>query len=421
MPKKSSKPLNSINDSAKGPIAGTIFQFEFALLLLSDLENPKDSISLENVDDVAVHNKDGAVLITVQAKHSIITCGKTLEDTSYALWRTFEIWTMKLEMGLFNDDTEFVCVTNKKIADTSLLSKIVSLSFEEVIAEFEKLIKIEEEKLRKKRSKTPAKGNSITQIIALINLILFKRDYFSKVKQKIKVKDNLDIKAAFLNKIYAGTERITDLQRDSIYEAFCGWIISGSKARWLNGAEAKFTKENFDSKYYLVMNTPSIINAIFRTKNSFRILEEEEIESKQDEIFVKQIEDLDWRREVKERKIKEAIIEYVYHDIELKHVVEKGDYTKQDFDTFLDECKSAWQIIFDRHFALELEKYSNDERNAIAIKIFEAVMYDIKIEFSGNLCFTTNNSYMRNGCFLRLSNIPEIGWHPEWEGKYKSQ
>jgi hypothetical protein len=46
-------------------------------------------------------------------------------------------------------------------------------------------------------------------------------------------------------------------------------------------------------------------------------------------------------------------------------------------------------------------------------------MNDIKLEFSDGLSFNTNNEYIRNGSFLKLSDIPTIGWHPEWETKYK--
>ena len=80
-----------MSDSAKGPLAGYLFQFEKALLLLAELDKVTDSISIEDVDDIATHADDGTVLMTIQAKHSISSSGTTYEDTSHALWRTIEI------------------------------------------------------------------------------------------------------------------------------------------------------------------------------------------------------------------------------------------------------------------------------------------------------------------------------------------
>src|SRR5690242_17548715 len=124
-----------MSDTAKGPLAGYLFQFEKALLLLSSLEFDDDYISIEEVDDISTHHDDGAVLVTYQAKHSISSSGTTFEDTSHALWRTFQIWIEKLEKGVFSDDTKFICTTNKSISTSSLLSKIVSSDFDIIIDE----------------------------------------------------------------------------------------------------------------------------------------------------------------------------------------------------------------------------------------------------------------------------------------------
>lgn len=49
------------SDSAVGPLAGYLFQFEKALLYLSELEKPTEFISIEEVDDVSTHAPDGSV------------------------------------------------------------------------------------------------------------------------------------------------------------------------------------------------------------------------------------------------------------------------------------------------------------------------------------------------------------------------
>ncbi|MDH6254178.1 hypothetical protein M2347_003905 [Chryseobacterium sp. H1D6B] len=59
-----------MSDSASGSIAGFLFQFEKALVLLATLDNTTDVVSIEQVDDVAIQNDEDLVLVTIQSKHS---------------------------------------------------------------------------------------------------------------------------------------------------------------------------------------------------------------------------------------------------------------------------------------------------------------------------------------------------------------
>ncbi len=68
-----------MNDPASGSIAGFLFQFEKALVLLATLDNTKDVVSIEQFDDVAVQSEDNLVLVAIQSKHSISPSGTTFE------------------------------------------------------------------------------------------------------------------------------------------------------------------------------------------------------------------------------------------------------------------------------------------------------------------------------------------------------
>lgn len=408
------------NDTAKGPLAGYLFQFEKALLALAELKNSEEYIAIEEVDDVSTHTPDGTVLLTVQGKHSISNSGSTFGDTSTALWRTLEIWITKLELSIFTEKTIFICATNKPIHETALLRKLTTLPFEEALAEVLQLLKSERAKLKKLQAEDPKAGNSVKEIIRLIKLAIKKKDSLRIVLSRLQIEDNEEVRVGFLNRLHLGSPQVTELQRQRIYEEYYGWMIHGSKARWLNGKEARFTKKNFDEKWALILSNPAIVAAIFRTKESLGSLTEHEILAKKKELFVRQIEDIKRNKEGKARIIREAIINFIYTDIEIKHVVDKGDYTEEDFDVFLKQCRMTWQTVYDTKVLKDLEEYSEDEKNVLAINIFDTIMHDIKVEFKEGFCFTTSNMYVKNGCFLRLSNEPSIGWHPEWESKYKT-
>lgn len=153
-----------MSDSAPGPIAGYLFQFEKALMLLATLENVHDIVSLELVDDVAVQDENNIVLMAVQAKHSISPNGTTFEDTSSSLWRTLQIWIQKLENGTFNTQTQFICSTNKEIHAQSLVKRIETETLEDVVTDITKLLASQKAKLQNLQVDKPEAGPSIKKL-----------------------------------------------------------------------------------------------------------------------------------------------------------------------------------------------------------------------------------------------------------------
>jgi len=407
-----------MSDTAKGPLSGYLFQFEKALLLLSNLENTNDYISIEDVDDIATHKEVGTVIITVQAKHSISNSGTTFEDTSFALWRTIQIWIEKLKVNIFTDETIFSCATNKKIPATSLLYVIKDQPFDAVLREINTLLISQKAKLTGGK-KDPSKGQSIKKVIELIEFALANQTELKKIKNNLKIEDEENLKDQFLNKLHLSSKKYSRTQIDSIFDEFFGWIINNSFSRWKNGDEAKITKDNFNEKNYLVLHSPSIVNAVFRTKELLGSIDSNQIVNRRKDVFVKQIEDINRRKDAKERIIKAAILDFIYSDIELAYLIKIGDFTDSDFIEFLEQCQTTWQTCFDEHIINEIDAYTEAEKNLLAIKIYDKIMDNIEIKFKSDFSFNSGNKYIRNGSFLKLSNVPTIGWHPEWENKYK--
>lgn len=413
-----------MSDTAKGPLAGYLFQFEKALLLLSELDNPNDFLTIEDVDDIAVHNStDESIILTIQAKHSILPTGTTFQDTSYALWRTFQIWIEKLNEGIFDTSTKFICSTNKAISSETLLYKIKTKTFDEAIELITELLKVEEIKLKEKIITDIGSGIHIKKIIRLIKFVLKNQDSFKVVKDNLDIHDNEKIQERFFNRLNLNSTKITTVQKDKIYQEFYGWIIGRSKAKWNNSSSASFSKKEFDEKYFQINSNPAIINAIFRAKkdlDSLDLTREDIIGKMKTELYVKQIEDIERGIESKERIIKNAIIDFIYHDNELRYIIEQGDYTQTDFDSFIQQCFETWQEIFDSIVLYEATSYSEEEKNRLAIVVFDKIMLNLEISFKEGFNFNISNRYFKNGCFLKLSNSPEIGWHPEWGEKYKN-
>lgn len=411
-----------MSDTAKGPLAGYLFQLEKALFLLSDLDNQEDYISIEDVDDIAVHDGNNeTILLTVQAKHSISSNGTTFEDTSYALWRTLEIWITKTKEGVFDEHTEFICSTNKEILKDSLIYHITEKPFEEVLKIVNELYESQQEKLKKRIEQNRQSGNHIKKINNIIKYVLKNEISFKIIKDGLKIHDNEEVKKKVINKIGFGATKYTQTQRDRVYDEFYGWIIGRSKAKWCNNRKALFTKKEFDDKLYEINSNSAIINAIFRTKKELETLDlvsTEIVDKMKTELYVKQIECINRKLDVKEQMIRDAIIEFIYYDNELKHVILDGNYTEPDFDEFIDHCYNIWLEKFNSIVIYDSSEYDENQKNDLAVKVFDKIMSSSEVKFKEVFAFTSSNKYFKNGCFLKLSNTPKIGWHPDWKQKF---
>lgn len=410
-----------MSDSASGSIAGFLFQFEKALVLLATLDNTTDVVSIEQVDDVAIQNDEDLAILAIQSKHSISPNGTTFEDTSKSLWRTLQIWIEKLDKGIFNDSTTFVCSTNKIIGNDSLLRKIHVKTFDEVLVEIKQLLNHQKLKLKKLQSTDKDAGPTIKKIIKLIEFVLSKEDKFKIIKENLEIQDQESLKERFFIAAHLTTENYSPARKDVIYDTMYGWILNASKAKWLQGVNigATFTKKDFDLKFSLVSANPAIVNAVFRKKGDLGTIDSKRLSKVKKELFVRQITDINRKKSAIERNVEKAVLDFIYHDIEMAHIIKGGNFTELDFREFQNSCVEKWQSYVDTVVINELEEYSDVQKNDMAVSIFDNVMHNMEINFQEGFSFNSSNSYIRNGTFLKLSNIPEIGWHPDWELKYK--
>lgn len=409
-----------MSDSATGPLSGYLFQFEKALVMLAKLNQPDQTVSIEMVDDVAIQDSEDLVTFTVQAKHSLSPNGTTFEDTSTALWRTFQIWVEKIESGIFQEGTNFVCCTNKKIPDNALIRKIKVNDFENVIDEIESLLKAQQQKLKDIKESNPEKGTSIKKINKLIEGILAKRKEFEIIKNGLVIQDEDDPINDFFTAVHMTTDDYTPARKKSALEEMYGWLTSRSKSKWLNSKTATFTKKEFDGRWAQVNANPAIVSAIFRKKSWLGSVDAQRKLQVRTELFVTQIDDIKRNNQAKERKIEQAILDFLYHEIEISHIVRNGNFTQDDFDKFKDRCRIKWQDTYDALVLNELDEYTDEQKNKLAIELFDSIMDKVEVAFCEGIAFTSESRYIHNGTFLNLSNVPEIGWHPDWETKYKN-
>lgn len=406
-----------MNDSAKGPGAGYIYQFEIALIELSNLK-PNESITIEKIDDIGIEDEKGTYTLTIQAKHSITSTSKTFGNTSSDLWKTLNIWVEKLKCGILNENNSFKAISNTKFPDNAIIRNFNSSSFDENIKAIESILLNQENKRDIKIGKGKS-AKSIIQSIEWIKNVLGNKAQLKTIFKNFSFEENYKVEDDFYNKIHLSEIGDLDSKRD-IYHRFYGWIIQKSKEHWCQSKDALFTKKDFEEKLHLILKTQPIISGIFRNKKYLTEREKIDLNVNKEDIYIKQLSDINRNREAKEDIIKDAIMDFILCDVEITHnIIHNKLLTKNDFIEFEEKCYNKWKEVRRRHVIKEIEEYSNEELNEIAIKICDEILLEVKLNFQESLPFDYNNKYIQNGTFLNLSNKPIIGWNPDWKNLYK--
>ncbi len=406
-----------MKDSAKGPGSGYIFQFEIALLELSNLK-PNESITIEKIDDVGKEDEKGTYTLTVQAKHSICSTSKTFGNTSIDLWKTINIWISKVESGFLNNKNIFKAITNVSIPNNSIVKKIKGNSFEQNVILIEQLLDRQKSK-RDIKLENGEEAKSIIKTIALIENVLNYKPQLKIILENFEYEENYKIEEDFYNKIHLSSVDNIVL-REEIYHRFYGWIIQKSKEKWCNDSEAVFTKKDFEEKLQLIQKNHILINAIFRNKKYLEETETINVAVNSEDIYIKQLADINRNDEIKEEIIKDAILDFILCDIEITyHIVHNNYLTKKDFEEFEEKCFQKWKDVRRKYILKNIDEYTDLELNDLSIKICDEVLTEVKINFQEFLQFDDSNKYIQNGTFLNLSNKPKIGWNPNWKNKYK--
>lgn len=401
-----------MSDSAKGPLSGYLFQFERALFHLSRLESKNNFIAVEKVDDVSIHKPDGTVIITEQAKHSISQSSTPYNTTSIQLWRTIEIWIKKLKNQELTSETKFICSSNKNIAENSILYILEKeTDFSKIIDSITEIKKHQEKKLEKSKN-----GKSIQKVLEKINYTLNNQYFFKIICKKIQIDSKSTFKNSIYNNLNLNSKHKSSQEREIIYQDLYGWLIDTINYKWKDQENAVIYKKNLDTRLDIINSPSSIVQQIFRPLDTFQYLtSKKNYENYKEEIFIKQIKLIIRNKNSQEQTILKAIESFIAFEIEQKYTIEIGDITESDFKKYIKNCYDKWHKRFHSSFSEELEEYEEKEIRSISLEIYKYLTSEIKINFKNNISLSIENDYIQKGSFLKLSNVPKIGWHPEWE------
>lgn len=401
------------SDKAIGAISGFLFQFERALLSLSALKKD-ESLTIEAVDDIAIQRQNGGpILISMQAKHSM-SCNSSFKGNSKDVWRTLQIWVEKLKSGVFNKDTEFICVSNNQISTTSILRKLSGLVDKESILTLLSSIQKEIER----NGSTP----NNQKILNIINYIIENIDVFSLVCKNLKIEKTDNIKEQILSNCNCDLESYTQEQLDSIYAELYGWFIDHSSSYGKQNVDAAFSRSLFSQKL------TDLLRGKFNAKIIFRPQKDVEPELNAslttgalDRTFCKQIAELYENPDAAAYILEQAISDFLCSEIEIVKIINAGVHTKSDFNDFKEMCLKECLRRFWMQYNKKTSSYSEEEKVSMALNLYNSIIDQMNVPFSQSFDFTYENRYIQNGTVFKLTDEPIFGWHIDWKLKYQNE
>lgn len=115
------------------------------------------------------------------------------------------------------------------------------------------------------------------------------------------------------------------------------------------------------------------------------------------------------------RSDKESMAQFTRHLLQMRNNIDEwyknGDLTQHEIDDFKTEAQTKWQNEFRKTYR---GNYADQGIAKKACDLIDSLRKEILPLASQNM-----STEMSNGQFYHLSDTPEIGWHKDWEGKYK--
>lgn len=383
------------------------YQFYYFMFLALDLRHG-DKVGFEVKDDVHIDQKDGTIIL-FQAKHTISNKAdgtpENLATLDTDLWKTLSIWAdmIKADESILQNHY-FYLVTNKGEGNNEFIE---SLSLFKSDNDVDKLFEI----LSGLKNKT--KNNEVKNYIN--NVLSLKKKKSKLFFQRISIETDVD------NIIDKVKKKILEHchQKDLIDAVFESLSSNMNMAKYLDIKDRKkfeITFDDFNDRFGKCFRV-----AFEKKPLPKRIYQINLPDNLEEQTFVKQLLDIG---EITTGS--SQIIEYTTQMLQvINHLAdwaENNIVLPTEMEEFQKEAVLKWRNEF-------RAKYRHIERrinSGSPIADLETEIQNLGLQLIDflrreNLAIAGNSLgvELSNGHFYALSDKPEIGWHYNWEQKYK--
>ncbi|TLT08487.1 MULTISPECIES: hypothetical protein [Aliarcobacter] len=405
------------NTNADDKLIGFEYQFFYFLLSLLKMQ-VGDVVGFEVKEDVHIEN-DGKITFC-QLKHTIQTSSQNkpinLTTSDIDLWKTLSLWVniinKESDKNEFLQNVKFIFVSNKSDNDNneflthfksfqsdkdinnlkaflSTYQKEANEKFQNKIKEYNLLSS--EEKEKKEKPKEDEKIKYLNNILFLDDALL--KVFFSNIEFLLNLNN---IREEIKNEIRDGIKIRSNFRIEQVYLQLIGLLKDDFLGKVINRENVQYSREEFAQK----------VSPIFEKMRSEQIPFISEIQHSTDvkildRVFAKQLIDIGIEND--------EIYEYDYNrllsETNLKELQQSDEITQKDIDDLDKNTIDNWKPIYEEIYLDE--DYSSTNAKRILLKIKQ-----IDLNLSGQ---QISLRAISNGQFIRLSDIPKLGWKYNWK------
>lgn len=399
------------NTNADDKLIGFEYQFFYFLLSLLRMRIG-DTVGFEVEEDVHIQNDNQ--LLLCQLKHSIqkTTNNKKIKNLTTGdsdLWKTLSLWIDKIKELENNDELDsmyFLFVSNKSDNQgNDFLTNFRSFEDSQNISNFKHYLNTYKDELEEKyRSKIIQKPETIKdkKIDYLKNILSIDDERLELFFHNMGFKLGLDNIIEKIKKVLKEEKYIaSDFRIDRTFESLIGLLKEDFYKKVKEKESVQYTSEEFS-------NISKPIFKKMRNENLIFIQELENFErniSILDRIFAKQLKDIGIEDD--------EIYDYDYKRelvlTNLKELEQNNEISKEDMELLDKNTISNWKPIFEEIYLDE--EYTERMAKKIFIKCKQ-----LNLSLLGSEVPIRDIS---NGQFIKMSDIPNIGWTYNWKEEYK--
>lgn len=394
--------------TADDKVVGLDYQFYYFMYLALNLKHG-DRIGFEVKDDVHIDMPNGTTIL-YQAKHTILTKSdgtpENLTTLDNDLWKTISNWIDMIKSNKsILENHEFCLVTNKSEENNKFIESLAAFKNNLDVDKVINFIKQLKEKTKNREIKS------------------YLNQFLSIGKKKMK---------QFLLRltIETGTDDIINKIKGRIYEhchqkdlvdsIFDSLSSNLNKAKYLDIKERRkfeITFDDFNERFGKCFKVAYENKPLPRRNFSLNLPEDLEAQ-----IFIKQLLDI-------EDVVfgDHQIIEYTTHMLQainnLEYWIENNFILPTDIEGFHKEAILKWRNEFRAKYRQIERKIKlghpvvdfEDDIKELGVQLVDLLRKEDLLLIGKPLGIEFSNGY-----YYALSNTPEIGWHYDWEQKYKT-
>ncbi|NQZ58015.1 MAG: hypothetical protein HRT88_11205 [Lentisphaeraceae bacterium] len=383
------------NTRADDKILGFEYQFYYFLLRLLSIQK-NEVIGFEVLDDVHIEEGDKKSLIQLKHTRRTNTSGApvNLVTSEVDLWKTIAIWidliTLESDKNKFIDQTEFLFITNKGVDSKNIIYQaVLDLQQDNNTTEFKTTIKDYGKGLDKKNpiKKFCKKIESLNK--TLTSKFIKKIEFHFSLNQIIEdikstIRYDKSIPVAWVDSTFY---ELTGLLKEDFFE-----MVKSRK-------DFEFTRDEF------YLKTISVFQKSREGKLPFETISISSNSGALSEISSKQLLDIGFDQEkIFEANYCRLLLETNLNNFESKSIISRNDINDLDRNSI-----QTWKEEFEDIYLDEV--YDNKTAKKLYFTLLKRNMYLLGQEIDWR--------EVVKGQFIKMSNIPTLGWLSNWEEKYK--